>query len=59
MLVIEVDGIIHEFQKEKDEHREDILKSLGFNILRIKNEEVKNISNVMNKIRAYVNEIKI
>ena len=27
-LIIELDGKIHEFQKEKDEHRDVILKSL-------------------------------
>jgi very-short-patch-repair endonuclease len=54
-LVIEVDGKIHDFQKEMDQHREDILRSLGLNILRIKNEEVKkDISEVLAKIRAYV-----
>ena len=55
-LVIEVDGMIHEFQKEEDEHREEILKSLGLTILRIKNEEVKDILNVMEKIKMYINE---
>jgi len=58
-LVIEVDGMIHEFQKEEDEHREEILESLGLNILRIKNEEVKDIMKVLEKIRTYINEMKI
>jgi len=58
-LVIEVDGLIHEFQKEEDEHREEILKSMGLNILRIKNEEVKDILKVMEKIKTYINELKI
>ncbi len=53
-LVIEVDGKIHDFQKEDDEHREEILKSLGLNILRIRNEEVEDISNVLEKIKRYV-----
>ena len=53
-LIIEVDGLIHEFQKEEDEHREDILKSLNLNILRVKNVEVEDIPTVMKKIRGYV-----
>ena len=53
-LVVEVDGLIHEFQKEEDEHREKILESLSLNVLRIRNEEVKDISTALEKIRAYV-----
>jgi leucyl-tRNA synthetase len=58
-LVIEMDGLIHDFQKEDDAHREDILKSQGLNILRIRNEEVKDISKVLEKIKTYINEIKM
>ena len=57
-LVIEVDGMIHDFQKEEDQHREEILKSLGLTILRIKNEEVNDILNVMEKIKMYISEMK-
>lgn len=56
-LVLEVDGLIHEFQKEQDEHREDILKSMDLNILRIKNAEVGDVHVVLEKIRAYVLKI--
>jgi very-short-patch-repair endonuclease len=54
MLVIEVDGKIHDFQVEDDLHRENILKSLNLNVLRIKNEEVEDISRVMKKIKEYI-----
>lgn len=54
-LVIEVDGKIHEFQKEEDQYREDILISLQLNILRIKNEETDNIEKVLEKIKAFIN----
>ena len=57
-LVIEVDGKIHDYQVEDDLHREDILKSLGLNILRIRNEEVEDISNVLEKIKKYVMNLK-
>ncbi|MDD2907156.1 MAG: DUF559 domain-containing protein [Candidatus Gracilibacteria bacterium] len=41
-LVIELDGKIHENQKEYDEIRDEIIKTYGVNILRIKNEEINN-----------------
>jgi len=49
-LIIELDGKIHENQKEYDANRDIILKNLGFRTLRLKNEELKNIDNVKNKI---------
>ena len=53
-LVIEVDGKIHDFQVEYDLHREEILRSLNLQILRIKNEEVSNISELLKKIKEYI-----
>jgi leucyl-tRNA synthetase len=51
-LVIEVDGDIHDYQKERDEERTKILKILGFKIIRFKNEEVlKNLKNVLQRIK--------
>ncbi len=59
-LIIEVDGKVHDFQKEEDEHRDGILKSMDMNILRIKNEETKNMSRVKETIREFIekNEVK-
>ncbi len=57
-LIIEVDGLIHEFQKEEDKYREDILKSMDFKILRIKNDETENMDMVMEKIKVFINEAK-
>jgi very-short-patch-repair endonuclease len=53
-LVIEIDGKIHDFQKEEDEYREEILKSLKLSMLRIQNEEVDNVSSVLDKIRKHL-----
>ena len=39
-LVIEVDGDIHQQQKEADQEREQILTALGFRVLRFSNEYV-------------------
>lgn len=49
-LIIELDGPMHEFQKEKDYRREDILASLNLRVLRIRNEELNNIELVKLKI---------
>ena len=51
-LVIEVDGKIHDFQKEDDQHRDDILKGLGLRVLRIKNDELKDVVKVLDKIKS-------
>ena len=40
-LVAEVDGLIHESQKEADAAQQEILELLGFNILRIRTEIVE------------------
>jgi leucyl-tRNA synthetase len=55
-LVIEVDGDMHDYQKEKDKERTEILENLGFRIVRFRNNEVlKNITEVIGKIE---NELK-
>lgn len=51
-LVIEVDGKIHNFQKEYDLGREAELKKYGVKILRFTNSEINNsIDLVLDKIR--------
>jgi very-short-patch-repair endonuclease len=50
-LIVEVDGGIHELQKEYDTAREEYLRELGFRIIRFTNEEVdKDLKNVLRKI---------
>jgi exoribonuclease R/very-short-patch-repair endonuclease len=50
-IVIEVDGDIHDLQKEKDKERTKILESLGFKVIRFSNEKVlNNIKKVIDKI---------
>ncbi|HKL32048.1 MAG TPA: endonuclease domain-containing protein [Tangfeifania sp.] len=56
-LIIEVDGKIHEFQKDYDERREEILRNMGLRVIRFKNEEFKDISVVLRKIREFVDSI--
>lgn len=39
-LVLEIDGKIHDFQKERDRQRDQIAIDYGLKVLRIRNEEV-------------------
>ena len=41
-LIIEIDGEIHDHQKEADKEREIILKSYGFKVLRFSNRQIEN-----------------
>jgi very-short-patch-repair endonuclease len=50
-LIVEVDGSIHETQKEQDAERDAHLLSRGFRILRVTNDEVnKDLQGVLQKI---------
>jgi very-short-patch-repair endonuclease len=51
-LAIEIDGKIHLYRKEKDTRRDEILNELGIKVLRIKNEELANIDEVLLKIKV-------
>jgi leucyl-tRNA synthetase len=54
-LVIEVDGDVHDLQKEEDERREKALSALGLRIVRFGNDEVvKSLSAVVGKIREII-----
>jgi very-short-patch-repair endonuclease len=50
-LAIELDGKIHLYRKAEDKRRDEILNELGINVLRIKNEELQNIEEVLKKIK--------
>ena len=54
-LIIEVDGEIHNDQKEADQIRTEILESLGYKVIRFTNEEV--LQNYENVIAQIKNEI--
>jgi very-short-patch-repair endonuclease len=50
-LVIEIDGPVHENQREYDELRSEILESLGYTVIRFNNDEVLNsIESVLGRI---------
>jgi len=54
-LVIEVDGKIHDFQKEYDKVRDDYMKNLNILVVRFKNEEIiDNIESVLKKLELLI-----
>jgi very-short-patch-repair endonuclease len=53
-LIIELDGKIHEFQKEYDANREAILRDLDLTVIRFKNEELMNIKKVLDTIKMHL-----
>ncbi|MBX9782562.1 MAG: endonuclease domain-containing protein [Chitinophagaceae bacterium] len=54
-LVVEIDGGIHENQKDYDEARDLAMKEYGLEVMRFKNEMVeKNMSWVLEEIRKYL-----
>jgi very-short-patch-repair endonuclease len=54
-LVVEVDGDVHDLQKEEDARREKVLNEMGLRIVRFRNDEVvRDLSTVVGKIREFV-----
>jgi len=54
-LVIEVDGDVHDLQKEEDERREKVLSAVGLRVVRFRNDEViGNLLDVVERIKAYL-----
>ena len=57
-LVIEVDGPIHDYQKEQDYNRDLVMQELGLRILRIKNDELIDLETALHKITLFIAQIK-
>ena len=54
-LVVEVDGDIHDLQKEEDERREKVLSEMGLRVVRFGNDEVmRGLSAVVGKIKEAI-----
>ncbi|MFV0377110.1 MAG: endonuclease domain-containing protein [Mangrovibacterium sp.] len=53
-LVVEIDGKIHDYRQEYDENRDAILRGLGLRVLRIKNEELTDLTAVLTKIENHL-----
>jgi very-short-patch-repair endonuclease len=53
-LIIELDGGIHNRQKEQDEIRDKILENCGFRTIRIANEELSDIDIIKEKVLNFI-----
>jgi leucyl-tRNA synthetase len=53
-LIIELDGKIHIDRKDYDSERDEKLQSKGIEVLRIKNEELSDINNVIGIIKKTI-----
>ena len=52
---MEVDGDIHDLQKEEDERREKVLSEMGLRVVRFENDEVgRDLSAVVGRIGELV-----
>ena len=49
-IIIELDGEIHEIQKEYDENRDSILQEMGIKVTRFKNGEINMAIEFINKL---------
>jgi very-short-patch-repair endonuclease len=55
-LVIEIDGKIHNYQKENDRLRDQLINLKGIEVLRINNVEIENdLEKVIDKIKIKLN----
>jgi leucyl-tRNA synthetase len=55
-MIIEVDGKIHEKQKEYDKERDSKLLEKGISVVRIKNKEVDDINKITDTLNQIINE---
>jgi very-short-patch-repair endonuclease len=54
-LIIEIDGEIHDSQKDYDQERDLMLTSQGFSVIRFSNKEIQDsIEDVLNKIQNHL-----
>jgi len=55
--VIELDGQIHDTTTEYDEFRDSEMEFLGIHVLRLKNDEILNMKETLQKIENFLNTI--
>jgi len=60
MLVVEVDGDVHDYQKEEDAERTQYLEAAGFKVIRFKNDEVLSDSDkVLSQIKQVLEALPL
>ncbi|MDI6778736.1 MAG: DUF559 domain-containing protein [Bacteroidota bacterium] len=54
-MVIEIDGKIHDYKKRNDKLRTTVIKDLGLEVIRFKNEELENdLQSVLKKLERII-----
>ena len=56
-VAIELDGPIHDLNQEYDKFRDSELQNRGIHILRIKNDELQNMNEVLKRILVFINTV--
>jgi len=57
-MVIELDGPIHDETEEYDQFRDEEMKLLGLNVLRLKNDSLSDMSKTLREIRSFLDSIQ-
>jgi len=55
--VIELDGPIHKDTEDYDMFRDNEMKEMGIHVLRLKNDELKNLSEILHNIKSFLDLI--
>lgn len=55
--VIELDGPVHDENEDYDTFRDSEMEELGIHVLRIKNEELKNMQKVHSRIKSFLDTV--
>ena len=56
-VAIELDGPIHDLNQEYDKFRDSELQNRGIHILRIKNDELQNMNEVLKRILVFIDTV--
>ena len=56
-VVIELDGPVHDLNKEYDKFRDSELQNRGIHILHIRNDELQNMNEVLRKILVLIDTV--
>jgi very-short-patch-repair endonuclease len=55
-LVVEIDGPVHDTQRDRDDERQQLLETRGYRVLRIRSDDVENdLSGVLTRILEATN----
>jgi very-short-patch-repair endonuclease len=55
--VIELDGLVHNETEEYDQFRDEEMRHKGINVMRLKNAELGNMENTLDKIKFFLYSI--